>query len=389
MPNIIKIFADLPPDEQVLLKDLRARYQQQCIDHHFPDLAHPFEFTADDLDLILDLAIKHRSQNILLQMTSMGTVGFNNDLADDGIGRKDPAIEAAIIAKAVALQAQQSASRAILSSRMIFGLSGNPPTRNHLNFIRHLIHQDAGLGMAGGLNPVTVILNAQSPLKSSDGYIDAVLRLEMLDGLLRSELSDAEFRCCDLSRLDIDRAPPSRMVVTLSLLKLLSDAPELYILALGHDALRQISRWHQWEALGGLCRIKFYHRPGETWDDPQIAINLSKMQEADLNYQVVFSNEEEKRTFLKTHPAENRRVVIEPIFLTQGSATDIRSWYAKNYTPSLAYEAVPTYLNVLPSVHQLIMEHVLFQNIEDKESNHEPSKKKPWMDEEGPKGLAP
>ena len=72
-----------------------------------------------------------------------------------------------------------------------------------------------------------------------------------------ADLNAAERAQCDLSRIEVDRVAPSRMVVTMSILNLLADDNETFRLVLGMDALPKFTGWYHWAQLGQLCQIKF------------------------------------------------------------------------------------------------------------------------------------
>ncbi|MDX2346006.1 MAG: hypothetical protein QNK11_03945 [Legionella sp.] len=154
---------------------------------------------------------------------------------------------------------------------VVFGLSGNPPTQNHLVFIQYLLSLKK-------YDLVRVVLNAQSPLKPSSDYIDAEARFELLKTMLDSAAID--WNRCVLERLEIERPPPSRMFDTLKALITRAkhqNISEQITLVLGLDALMQFTDWYQWDAYGVLCEINFYPRA-------DIAIDLdSKIIQKQLN----------------------------------------------------------------------------------------------------------
>ncbi|MDF1646190.1 MAG: hypothetical protein P1U61_04295 [Legionellaceae bacterium] len=190
---------------------------------------------------------------------------------------------------------------------IVFGLSGNPPTKNHLLFIQHLLSLKT-------YDLVRVVLNAQSPLKSFQGYIPAEGRFELLKAML--DFESVDFNRCILERLELERPPPSYMIDTLS--ALISRAKQQGIdekitLALGLDALKQFTRWYQWDTYGTLCEVKFYPRVGEEMPLKDVNTSLSPLHEAGIQASVVSFEDE------KPH-------------MVAGSSTAARAYYAAGMT---------------------------------------------------------
>ena len=186
---------------------------------------------------------------------------------------------------------------------IVFGLSGNPPTENHLLFIQYLLslkHYDL----------VRVVLNAQSPLKVKEPYLAAEARFDLLKVML--EASKVDFHRCILERLEIDRPPPSRMIDTLSALLARAKAQnisEKITLALGLDALMAFKAWYQWEAYAGLCEIKFYPRAHVGVSQDDVLNQLMQLRQAGIQASLI----------------TNESGVIP---MVQGSATEARLHYA-------------------------------------------------------------
>jgi nicotinate (nicotinamide) nucleotide adenylyltransferase len=206
----------------------------------------------------------------------------------------------------------------------IFGFSANPPTKNHLTFINHLTeHYDR----------VLVIPTNQSTLKKQEDYAPIASRIHMTEALLHDVHHQNK---CELNRSEVDRAPPSRMVDTLSHL-ILQSTNINYTLALGFDAIRSFTTWYDWNALSQLCEVKFYPRPGSEGD-----ITPTEMHEAlralftpepphrPMNISLVFQSEKEKAPFdaiLNQFIPLGLNVSIEDVAMRAGSATDIRAFY--------------------------------------------------------------
>ncbi len=185
---------------------------------------------------------------------------------------------------------------------IVFGLSGNPPTENHLLFIQHLLSLP-------GYDLVRVVLSAQSPLKQSDEYIPAEARFELLKTML--EAAKIDFSRCILERLELERPPPSRMIDTLNTLHARAQTEDI-TLVLGLDALAQFTDWYQWERFGNLCRVKFYPREEETLTEAEIAAKLAVLHEAGIQAEVVSRADEVmpmragSATYARAHYAEGK-----------------------------------------------------------------------------------
>jgi nicotinate (nicotinamide) nucleotide adenylyltransferase len=207
---------------------------------------------------------------------------------------------------------------------IVFGLSGNPPTQNHLLFIQHLLSLK-------NYDLVRVVLNAQSPLKSPDHYISPEARFELLQTMLKS--AQVDLSRCVLERLELERPPPSRMIETLSALSARSkqqDISEKTTLVLGLDALMQFTDWYQWEQYATVCKIKFYPREHLKIAAEDIAQQLVILKKAGIQATLV-SREDE------TLP------------MVAGSATEARLYYARGM------RGRPR--GITREVNQLIREH--------------------------------
>lgn len=218
----------------------------------------PLKLTTSEIETIITDAAKNQYVinrphhpypiSLLTQFLSMGTTRSraHTDL-DPILGEKDPRIEDAFIA--CAKKAQHHAHD-VKTHAAIFGLSANPPTRDHGQYIRSLLTR---------YDRVHVIVNAQSPLKSETELVNAEARFEMMRIMLHAEGID--FTRCRLERIEIDRDPPSRMIATLSLLILMYPQTS-WSLILGADAFDQFTAWYRWEDFKSLCQIVCYPRPG-------------------------------------------------------------------------------------------------------------------------------
>ena len=354
MHAFTRLLSSCLPGEDALLEPILTRFNREFPHEAMePSVEVPFTLCPADIDCLLELARKHKSEQLLIALANMGTVELDiekniKDPSDPFIGRRDEAIEAAIISKAMETQARKDDGEEQMS-RVVYGLSGNPPTLNHRRFIEHLLKQ----------GDVTVVLNRQSPLKSPDSYVAQDIRFEMLKSMI-DKLDEGDKRKCNLSRLEIDRLPPSRMVVTMSILTLLSQKNEQFILALGLDALSSFRHWYQWQALGRLCNIKFFNRPGETMSDSDIEANLQLLDEGGVrNTHIVFNDGKKCRAFMESYSTRSASPAEIPD-ITEGSATQVRAYYRKRRDYDLE-PLPPRELNVDETVHGLIQRYGLFR----------------------------
>lgn len=299
--------------------------------------------TDTEIEELLNLAINNQSEALLLILAGLGTV-------EDGshVDYRDSRIELAIINKALAMRQTHTPSK----RRIIYGLSGNPPTLNHKHFIKHLLCD-------GKL--VTVILNAQSPLKPAESYVPAELRFEMLMRMM-SDLTQEELSRCCFSRLEIDRPPPSRMAVTMSLLVLLSKGDEQLELVLGLDALPSFNQWEYWIELAKLCQLKFYPRQGESIDT-HLLIDYLNLISAAPNIHLVFNTDWERNQFLADAPhfSPNNTSIDTISNISEGSASAARRFY-KEQGENVSMDELPDTID--KNVHELIIQHRLYRRLQ-------------------------
>ncbi len=405
----------LEPHHQMLLDSMINRYQLEFPNNDTPSMARPFILDEQEIEHLLDVAVKYRLESLLTVLASMGTVDIHADQTikstpDRWLGRRDPRIEMALINKALKFQHQQITKQTnpsnlgfvdnssfedlppvacpwdpeiLLNAQhygpeidrygsreqvvgrrdrncqqtLVYGLSGNPPTLNHFYFIKHLLQADGVV--------VTVVLNAQSPLKSSESYVDGTIRFKMLDTMMHDLEDEERSRCC-LSRLEIDRAAPSRMVVTMSVLNLLSQNQAQPTLVLGMDALAEFKYWYRWEALGQLCHLKFYPRADQSLSHLVLKQELAYLQAHGFHHlTIVFKTEAERHAFCAfypEYPPANTAVEFIPN-ISGGSATTIRQWYRDHalQLPSKLPPHIIKKLNIHPAVHTIIVENDLYR----------------------------
>lgn len=347
------------------LRPIIQRFQHDFPEGRAPSVEKPFIFSTDEIDCLLDCAQHYFSDNLLMALASMGTVSLNDGeqkpTPDAWIGLRDKRIEDALIQKALIKSDAFKRIDTPRPSSFVYGLSGNPPTLDHLRFIKYLLDDQSA--------QLVVVLNAQSPLKALDSYVDGALRLTFLEMMLSDDSFPKSYRArCHLSHLEIDRAPPSRMVVTQSILTLVSRTSERYTLILGLDGLKEFTTWYQWRALLTLCDIKFFPRPGQAIDTHAIKGYLDKIgAEFSSNIHMVFNTEREKSDFLAIAPRYSASVAIMPD-LSPHSATVVREAYKHHALDNTPKSDIPCPDNIHPRVHKAILEHGLFGLKADLES---------------------
>lgn len=340
-----------------ILRPIIERFQHEFPEGRNPSPERPFVLSTEDIDRLLDCAQTYYSDDLLMALASMGTVSLNDGqrehTPDAWIGLRDKRIEDALIQKALIKNDAIKRVDAPRTSSFVYGLSGNPPTLDHLTFIKYLLDDLSA--------QLVVVLNAQSPLKALDSYVDGALRLTLLEMMLSDDAFPMPYRArCHLSHLEIDRSPPSRMVVTQSILTLLSRTSERYTLILGLDGLKEFTSWYQWRALLTLCDIKFFPRPGQAIDSHTIKGYLDKIgAEFSPNIHMVFNTEREKSDFLAIAPRCSASVGIMPD-LSPLSATVVREAYKHHALDNTPKSDIPCPGNIHPRVHEAILKHGLF-----------------------------
>ena len=232
----------------------------------------------------------------------------------------------------------------------VFGLSANPPTRDHLAFIQHLI----SIGQT-----VIIIPNRQSTLKA--GGIDGNIKKQMLQSMLDEyNVSPANYI---LSDLEINRPAPSRMIVTLALLAL--EMRTKVTLSLGLDTLHSFTRWYRWDDFKYFCDLKFYPRPLTAEEEHHkedyiqtMATQLYSLKTTGINVEFVYNTPEQQalceEIIRAAFPAEETPEVIltqENISTTDGSSTAIRQHYS---------ECTDQHPHISQGVHELILQYGLY-----------------------------
>jgi nicotinate-nucleotide adenylyltransferase len=130
----------------------------------------------------------------------------------------------------------------------LLGGTFDPPHYGHL-----LAAQEAACQL--GLQEVLFLPARQNPLKLGEPVTDGQDRCEMV---ARAIADNPLFR---LSRLDIDRSPPSYTADLLHTLEVDAPERELFFL-IGADILPDLPRWRTPEEILRLARLVVVNRPG-------------------------------------------------------------------------------------------------------------------------------
>ena len=308
-----------------------------------PTYLQPIILLNDEIKLLVDLAVttkmkvhlpKHvvfDSLNndstqekinipLLVFLLSLGTDANTPSLM---LGKRDGRIEQYIIQLA-----QQNPIEPTQELSVIFGLSCNPLTNQHIYFIQHL---------SKIYSNVIILLNAQSPLKNKSMYLPTDARLQMLQTMQTLY----NLQNCIISRLEIDRVSPSRMISTLAVLNLLFK--QHYTLALGLDELQHFTKWYQWADFASLCTLKFYPRPGYKMSREEMLSYLKPLINADINVTIVCNITSDCTRYADL----GVNVIFENFYTTEDSSTNIRNHYASGS------KSKPD--GVLPEIHEIIL----------------------------------
>jgi nicotinate-nucleotide adenylyltransferase len=137
----------------------------------------------------------------------------------------------------------------------LLGGTFDPPHYGHL-----LAAQEAALTLQ--LERVLFLPTRQNPLKEGDPITPAEDRCAMVERAI------ADNPLFELSRLDLDRPPPSYTADLLRTLKAQTPEDELYFLV-GADILPELPRWHRTDEILRLARLVVVNRPDSPEPDVQ------------------------------------------------------------------------------------------------------------------------
>ncbi len=363
--------------KQLLIQIKLARARVHALDNEFLDrlaLKHPDTPTQDrpiilskeSYTKLVDIAISEQlvlttaegsSVSLLSLLIGMGTsqapfVSSNPANQDDYLGQKDPRIEAHIATRAKEeIARRQHAAIEHTKHIAVFGSSMNPPTDNHMTFIKHLI--DSGYF-------VEVIPNAASPLKSPAQYAPQWDRYAMLTLALQERTADISPTQYHISTIEIERPAPSRMFMTLCALILLSEPNTRFTLMLTlDDNFEGFHKWYKWSEFSELCDIQFYLRPGvtETIAPEVIRSQLSKLLKAETHVIISYCSSTEKEMLQSLIGTEMTTQVEwrqeDALQTTEGSSSIIRAQLKS--TP----DECPSGLSA--AIYRYILDHRLFE----------------------------
>ncbi|PJD93054.1 MAG: hypothetical protein CK424_03375 [Legionella sp.] len=272
---------------------------------------------------------------------------------------EDHRIESYVIDKAktmVDIQNQKS-----LKNVVLFGASFNPTTLGHIEFIRLLLQ-----GHPDTYDFVRLIPTGQSPLKNAKAYASISDRVHILQMMLAAHIDTTDRQRLSIERIEIDRSPPSRMVVTLSAMVLLRQGQERYTLACGYDHVTQLSNWYRWQDLKDLCSFVFYPRQGITLLTEYHLACLLTLCRAGFSVKIVFSDSDKKVAFYefcRVHLdmaqmdwMSHVMLVDDPaVSIMPSSATSIRAHYQLQKNTAIIPEGLTA------EVHHYILKHHCYQ----------------------------
>lgn len=298
------------------------------------------DLAKEDIKKLVGLVLQVGCENGLEDEMKKTLLGLVDCALDD----KGQNIELALIEMAEEKISQYPSHQGKIA---FFGLSGNPPTLNHLALIKHLADSDK-------FEKTLVILNASSPLKETKDYSALYHRIKMLERMLNANIQSDKVIISDL---ETARKPPSKMVITLALFHLLQNRPKQVTLVLGKDALilknnkPQISYWYQFEKLIKLCHLKFYPRDGVAFTQPNWQEVFLFFKAVKADFSIVFNDKIQINAMIKALPFSLQKEVLpkclyEDITLSEGSSTEIRKHYHKNQSknPPFVDESVANYI---------------------------------------------
>ncbi|HEX3818543.1 MAG TPA: nicotinate-nucleotide adenylyltransferase [Chthoniobacterales bacterium] len=140
----------------------------------------------------------------------------------------------------------------------IFGGSFDPVHHGHLILAREALETLP-------LDRVLFIPAAQSPHKTAHVPTSAALRWEMLSAAIAGENG------FDISRIEIDRPPPSFSIDTVETLRTETTDTQFFFLV-GQDNLSELRSWHRFDDLETLVQFVVLDRTGKeaAYDYPAV-----------------------------------------------------------------------------------------------------------------------
>lgn len=148
----------------------------------------------------------------------------------------------------------------------VFGGSFDPPHIGH-----HALATAACDQLE--LDRLLLVPCARSPHKDDGPRLDGELRVRMLEAMIAGDSR------MEVSRLELDRPPPSYTADTLGLIAADHPAAEIWLI-IGADQLPAFPRWHDTDRILARCRLAVAGRPGvddEAFSDAAAAVGAENL----------------------------------------------------------------------------------------------------------------
>ena len=149
----------------------------------------------------------------------------------------------------------------------LLGGTFDPPHYGHL-----LAAQEAAWQLE--LERVLFLPARQNPLKRGERMTDADVRCELVQAAI------ADNPRFELSRLDLDRPPPS---YTVDLLRSMQRADHALFFIAGGDIMRELPRWHAVDEILRLATIVVVTRPGAQLEATQHSLRTLQIPGVDVS----------------------------------------------------------------------------------------------------------
>jgi nicotinate-nucleotide adenylyltransferase len=149
----------------------------------------------------------------------------------------------------------------------LLGGTFDPPHYGHL-----IAAQEAAWRFE--LERVLFLPARQNPLKQGEVMTDAEVRCEMVEAAIGA---NPRF---ELSRLELDRPPPS---YTVDLLRSLQKPSQALFFIAGADILAELPRWYAVDEILKLATLVVVSRPGASLDSPRPEIRTLEIPGVDVS----------------------------------------------------------------------------------------------------------
>lgn len=358
-----RVASSLLKRDYVRVLDMQARFNLNSVVEsgfkHFQDSNLEFDYrllSDTDLNFLIDLTLRY-PMTIRYDQEVLPSCLALVELSDRMLRQStDPRLENALVQRATQLREQQQGTH--VPRVAIFGASFNPVTLGHTDLIRVLLQQ-----IPYDFATICLIPSGQSPLKSALEYASVKDRSQMLNLAMMGEI-DSQFRSkFRIDALELLRNAPSKMIMSLSLLTLMHQAQEAYILVCGYDHLLLMQAWYRWQELGGLCELWFYPRTGIDIMSEATFVACKLLCEAGIMMTIVFVEEAQRTAWRIKWCARNVDTQVCPTLVCNPnaiiratSATDLRHFYQSQ---DVDLSVIPE--GISPAVHRYIVTHHLFK----------------------------